>query len=201
MELLQSEITCPRCGFKSVETMSTDACHYFYDCKGCGRVIRAKHGDCCVFCSYGTTPCPPKQLEHGGSGSACCAPAAQGDPQSRDWLSNFRTYSLAWCLPLAFLPIGLLLSVPLRVALWSFALPWMGGACLINAQRSGRTHCRFTGPYYLAMIIPLLVMGSLSASLVGWLLLGTMILIGSKAIWWATERAWGRFSGQRSSSA
>ena len=34
MELLQSEITCPRCGFKSVETMSTDACQYFYDCSG-----------------------------------------------------------------------------------------------------------------------------------------------------------------------
>ncbi|WP_460691977.1 GDCCVxC domain-containing (seleno)protein [Neomicrococcus lactis] len=22
-------------------------------------------GDCCVFCSYGTVPCPPKQQERG----------------------------------------------------------------------------------------------------------------------------------------
>src|SRR5687767_9300010 len=99
MELLQSEITCPHCGFKSVETMPTDSCQYFYDCKGCGQVIRPKQGDCCVFCSYGTTRCPSKQLEDCGSGAAGCAPAEHGDPQSRDWLSSFRTYSFAWLLP------------------------------------------------------------------------------------------------------
>jgi hypothetical protein len=63
---LQSEITCPHCSFKTVETMPTDACQYLYDCKGCGQVIRPKHGDCCVFCSYGNTLCPPRQMEGDG---------------------------------------------------------------------------------------------------------------------------------------
>jgi len=56
-----SEITCPDCGHREVETMPQDACQFFYDCKGCGNVLRARQGDCCVFCSYGTVPCPPIQ--------------------------------------------------------------------------------------------------------------------------------------------
>ena len=191
---LESTITCPKCGFQATETMPTDACQYLYDCKGCGEVIRPKQGDCCVFCSYGTTPCPPKQLELSGHGSACCGPAKQEDARSRDWLSNSRSYSIAWFLPLALFPVGLLANLPLRTALWAVALIWMGGACLINAQRSGRTHCRFTGPFYLAMILPVLILGTVSASLASWLALGVVIVVGSRLVWWATERAWGQFS-------
>src|SRR5664280_686164 len=33
---LKSTLTCPKCGHQSVETMPTDACQFFYDCKGCG---------------------------------------------------------------------------------------------------------------------------------------------------------------------
>ncbi|WP_311989533.1 GDCCVxC domain-containing (seleno)protein [Bradyrhizobium elkanii] len=58
---LISELTCPSCGHVSIETMPTDACRFFYDCKGCGTRLKPKAGDCCVFCSYGTVPCPPKQ--------------------------------------------------------------------------------------------------------------------------------------------
>ena len=57
----QSTITCPGCGHRSTETMPTDACRFFYDCKGCGTRLKPKAGDCCVFCSYGTTKCPPMQ--------------------------------------------------------------------------------------------------------------------------------------------
>src|SRR6185312_9837000 len=39
--------------------MPTDACQYFYDCKGCGALLKPLPGDCCVFCSYGSVPCPP----------------------------------------------------------------------------------------------------------------------------------------------
>jgi hypothetical protein len=56
-----STLTCPQCGQVARETMPTDACIYFYDCTGCGAVLRPKPGDCCVFCSYGDTPCPPVQ--------------------------------------------------------------------------------------------------------------------------------------------
>ncbi|MGB9260201.1 MAG: GDCCVxC domain-containing (seleno)protein [Pseudolabrys sp.] len=41
--------------------MPTDACQFFYACKGCGHRLRPKSGDCCVFCSYGSAPCPPVQ--------------------------------------------------------------------------------------------------------------------------------------------
>ena len=55
--ILESEITCPECGFKQVESMPTDGCQFFYECKGCGQLLRPKPGNCCVFCSHGTVPC------------------------------------------------------------------------------------------------------------------------------------------------
>jgi hypothetical protein len=46
------------------------------------------------------------------------------------------------------------------------------------------------------MMIPILVFGSglVSVSLYAWIVLGTVIVLGSKLIWWGTERAWGKFS-------
>ncbi|MBX3676407.1 MAG: hypothetical protein KF853_05245 [Rhodocyclaceae bacterium] len=69
--ILESVITCPECGHARTEVMPTDACQWFYECVNCRRVLRPKKGDCCVFCSYGTVPCPPIQL-HGRNGD-CCA--------------------------------------------------------------------------------------------------------------------------------
>ena len=66
--ILQSTLTCPRCGQSSTETMPVDACQFFWDCPHCGAVLRPKPGDCCVFCSYGAVPCPPKQAGAAG----CC---------------------------------------------------------------------------------------------------------------------------------
>lgn len=60
--ILQSTLTCPHCGHATEETMPTDACQYFYKCKSCGVVLKPKAGDCCVYCSYGTQPCPSKQV-------------------------------------------------------------------------------------------------------------------------------------------
>jgi hypothetical protein len=57
----RSAITCPVCGTIRVETMPTNACVYFYECSGCGTLLRPKPDDCCVFCSYGSVPCPPVQ--------------------------------------------------------------------------------------------------------------------------------------------
>jgi hypothetical protein len=61
--IYNSIITCPKCGYKREETMPEDACQFFYKCKGCGAILKPKQGDCCVFCSYGTLPCPPVQEE------------------------------------------------------------------------------------------------------------------------------------------
>ena len=55
---LTSAITCPECGHVETETMPTDACQWFYDCKGCATVLKPKAGDCCVFCSYGSVGLP-----------------------------------------------------------------------------------------------------------------------------------------------
>jgi hypothetical protein len=65
---LQSTLTCPACGMRTIETMPIDACQYFYDCPACGAVLKPKAGHCCVFCSYGDTPCPPVQFDAKG----CC---------------------------------------------------------------------------------------------------------------------------------
>lgn len=58
---LSSTITCPICGHQAAETMPADACVFFYICKGCGARLKPLEGDCCVFCSYGSVPCPPMQ--------------------------------------------------------------------------------------------------------------------------------------------
>ncbi|MBL8616290.1 MAG: MerC domain-containing protein [Deltaproteobacteria bacterium] len=59
----QSTITCPSCGHQRTETMPTDSCLVFYECTACKAMLRPKPGDCCVFCTYGTVKCPPKQAE------------------------------------------------------------------------------------------------------------------------------------------
>ncbi|QGT77715.1 hypothetical protein GM160_01750 [Guyparkeria halophila] len=64
---LESTITCPECGHSQTETMPTDACQWFYECVGCRTLLRPTPGDCCVFCSYGSVPCPPIQGDYG-----CC---------------------------------------------------------------------------------------------------------------------------------
>ena len=69
--ILDSVLTCPRCGHSKTERMPTDACQWFYECEACDAILRPKSGDCCVFCSYGTVPCPPVQA-HGKAGG-CCA--------------------------------------------------------------------------------------------------------------------------------
>lgn len=63
--LLESELACPECGCRQWAVMPTDACIYFFDCSGCGAVLRPKPGHCCVFSSYGTVPCPSMQCQDG----------------------------------------------------------------------------------------------------------------------------------------
>ena len=59
--LLESVITCPHCDYKKDETMPIDSCEYRYHCENCKEEIKAKAGDCCVYCSYGSAPCPSSQ--------------------------------------------------------------------------------------------------------------------------------------------
>ena len=63
--------------------MPTDACLFFHPCASCGVLLRPQSGDCCVFCSYGSVPCPPAQTagfepnkgERAGGDNCCALPA------------------------------------------------------------------------------------------------------------------------------
>jgi len=66
--VLESVLTCPRCGVATQETMPTDACQFFYECGNCGTMLRPNRGDCCVFCSFGSVRCPPMQEQRGWCG-------------------------------------------------------------------------------------------------------------------------------------
>jgi hypothetical protein len=71
--IIESVITCPYCGTAKVETMPTNACQHFYECTGCGVTLQPKPGCCCVFCSYGSVPCPPIQADLGVTVEhSCC---------------------------------------------------------------------------------------------------------------------------------
>ena len=59
--IVVSAITCPQCSTAKTERMPVDACQIVYKCTGCGFILQPRSGNCCVFCSYGSVPCPPIQ--------------------------------------------------------------------------------------------------------------------------------------------
>lgn len=68
------ELRCPVCGACHTQAMPTDACVYYFECTACGTMLTPKAGQCCVFCSYGSVPCPPMQMARAGgdAGATCC---------------------------------------------------------------------------------------------------------------------------------
>ncbi len=68
--IFKSVITCPECGHQKEEQMPTDTCQYFYICENCKKVLKPINNDCCVFCSYGTVPCPP--IQENKASRDCC---------------------------------------------------------------------------------------------------------------------------------
>ena len=77
---LEARLSCPHCGVVTTAIMPVTYCQYFYDCLNCGAVMRPKRGDCCVYCSYGDTPCPPIQAdrESGAEDSCGCVSVRKG---------------------------------------------------------------------------------------------------------------------------
>lgn len=63
----RSTITCPECGTETEATMPTDRCQFFWTCPACAGTLRPDEGDCCVFCTYGSVPCPSVQRDEGTS--------------------------------------------------------------------------------------------------------------------------------------
>ncbi len=113
----------------------------------------------------------------------------------RDWVAGRASYILAWGLPSAAMIAAIWAAPGLRAVVWAAALVWMGTACLVNARRCGRVHCRFTGPFFLGMavVVALYGLGAIPLGAQGWALIGITIALGTAAIWILSERLWGRY--------
>ncbi|MFW8635867.1 hypothetical protein [Cribrihabitans pelagius] len=113
----------------------------------------------------------------------------------RDLLGSSLSAILAWWLPIGAMVLAIPLPDGPKAGIWLLALVWMGGACLLNARRCGRVHCRYTGTYLLAMTLPVLGHGTGLMPLggKGWLWLGLAIGGGTAAIWGLSERIMGRY--------
>ncbi|MGQ0828935.1 MAG: GDCCVxC domain-containing (seleno)protein [Bacteroidota bacterium] len=58
---IKSVITCIHCGHKKEEIMPQYTSQTAYKCNNCGVIITVKQGDCCIYCTYGSVPCPAAQ--------------------------------------------------------------------------------------------------------------------------------------------
>jgi hypothetical protein len=100
----------------------------------------------------------------------------------------------------------MLLALPLnpiwRAVVWVTMLAWMGAACVMNARRCGRTHCRYTGPFFLVMagLVAVHIAGFVPLGSQPWLVLAIMIAGGNALIWWGSESVYGTYSGRDQAS-
>jgi hypothetical protein len=67
-----------------------------------------------------------------------------------DWARGIRG-CLTWGIPITILLVSPKIGTRYLVVLWPVLLTFMGGACLLNARRCGRTHCYVTGPFFLRL--------------------------------------------------
>jgi hypothetical protein len=106
-----------------------------------------------------------------------------------DWAGDWRKLSAIWGLPAAAMLVTAFLDPLTRTVVWTLALVWMGGACLSNARRCSRTHCRFTGPFFLVVAVLVVAdsAGTLPFGPYGWAILGVVAAVGNAAIWWVSE--------------
>lgn len=121
--------------------------------------------------------------------------------QRKDWVSDHRSYAVAWGLPTVGLIIGAFLSAPIKVTIWSIALVWMGAACLLNARRCGRRHCYLTGPFFLLMAMAVMLHGFDVIWLgdKGFLWLAVTVVIGGYGLLWRLpEYLWGKYVNRES---
>ena len=81
---LQSILTCPKCGHQRTETMPTDACQYFYECPGCGALLRPAAGGLLrvLLVRHGAVPAGPGSPAGGRSGGGLPGAATAASPRS-----------------------------------------------------------------------------------------------------------------------
>ena len=67
-----SVLVCPHCTGSNPEAMPVDYCLILYQCASCGAYLRPLPGDCCVFCSFGSTKCPSMKTSSGRMADLVC---------------------------------------------------------------------------------------------------------------------------------
>ena len=113
-----------------------------------------------------------------------------------DSLKRVRSFVLYWGIPIAAIVVAIWLDQPVKTWVWVTGLSWMGTACILNARKCGRTHCYYTGPFFLIMILPVYLHGSGVVPLGdnGWKWLGLAVGLGGYGITAFTERKFGKYS-------
>jgi len=117
------------------------------------------------------------------------------EQRNHDLAGSFPKFMLTWGTPIGAMLGAILLPPPSKTIVWIAALFWMGAACLLNAKRCGRTHCHYTGPFFIAMSAPVALHGFdiFSFGPDGWRWLGFSVAVGGGGIWWATELFFGKY--------
>src|ERR1700724_4264118 len=120
----------------------------------------------------------------------------------RDLLCRGPSGILLWCVPWLLFVLGFSVASWLRTALWTTSFAVMGAACLINAARCGRVHCRFTGPFFILAAVASLAygLGLLPLGQSGWKWIGTGTIIGACALTCIPELFLGRYRRGRQPS-
>jgi hypothetical protein len=80
---LENILKCPNCGYTEQVIMPLEYCQFFYECKACHEIMKAKQGHCCVFCSFGDVPCPSVQKSNSTTTpfDFVLQPAIKADPK------------------------------------------------------------------------------------------------------------------------
>ena len=119
----------------------------------------------------------------------------------RDLLSNSWSWFLLFCLPAVaiFVTGNSRFGNSFRTVVWTTALAVLGSACWANATRCGRTHCYFTGPFFLVMAAVALLygVGALPLGDHGWNRIGLTILVGAVALCCLPELILGKYRRSR----
>jgi len=120
----------------------------------------------------------------------------------RDLLCGGLSACLLWCVPWFAFALGFWTPPAFKTVLWTTTLAFMGVACLINASRCGRVHCRFTGPFFLLCAVTSLVygLGLLPLGPSGWKWIGGGTIIGALGLCCVPELFLGRYRGKRSAA-
>ena len=59
--IFETFVKCPHCKVEQRATMPSKGRKMALDCRFCNKIMFAKEGSCCVFCSYALIKCPDSQ--------------------------------------------------------------------------------------------------------------------------------------------